>query len=150
MNPPSPLPFGDPDQVRRENNAAVKKGLLFGCGGCAMLGLLVIALMVGIFFFVFGMVRNSEPYQASLRNAQASPKLRAAVGDPITSDWWFSGSVNWNNGVGDADVRISVKGPKGNASIHTIGAKQPATPWTFEKMEATVSDTGEVIDLLKR
>ncbi len=146
MNPP-PLPFGDPDQIRRDNNSAVKKGLLFGCGGCALLVALVMAGAVGIVFFVFAAVRSSEPYQASLRAAQASPELRTAIGDPVTSDWWLTGSVNWNNGVGSADIQVPVKGPNGSATIHTIGAKQPATPWTFEKMEATVEGGGAVIDL---
>lgn len=148
MNPP-PLPFGDPTQVQRENNSAIKKGLLFGCGGCAFLSLLAVGLAAGIFFFVVSTVRKTEPYQASLRAAQASPELREALGEPISADWWFMGSVNWNNGQGSADIHIPVKGPKGSAVVHTIGAKQPATPWTFEKMEASVGDTGKVIDLLK-
>ena len=149
MNPP-PIPFGDPDQVRRDNRQAVTKGLLWGCGGCATLVVLLLAVVAGFFFFVLGAIRSTEPYQASLRAAENSPELKAAIGEPITSRWWLSGNVNWSNGVGTADVRVPVKGPKGSASIHTIGSKQPATPWTFEKMEATVEGSGAVIDLRKR
>lgn len=146
MNPPD-LPFGDPDQNRRENNSAIKKGILFGCGGCAALVILILALVAGFFFFVLGAIRSTEPYQASVRAAQASPALREALGDPVTSTWWLSGNVNWENGVGKADIRVPVSGPKGKATIHTIGSKQPATPWTFEKMEAVVEGRVEVIDL---
>lgn len=142
-----PPPFGDPGQVRRDNQNAVKKGVLFGCGGCALLLGLAVAGVAGLVFFVFGTIRNTEPYQASLRAAQASPALREALGEPIRSDWWLGGKVSWDNGAGRADMHIPVKGPKGGASIHTIGTKQPAAPWRFEKMEATIEGSGAVIDL---
>ena len=139
MNPP-PLyspesPFGDPDQARRERNASIRKGLLFGCGGCATLAFMVVALIGGIFYFLFSGVRSTEPFQRTLQAAQASPEMRAHLGEPITLGFWFTGSVNWNNDHGTADVQIPLKGPKGSTTVHTIGTKAPASPWIFSKMQ---------------
>jgi hypothetical protein len=143
MNPP-PLsspenPFGDPDQSRRENNAAIRKGLLFGCGGCASLALMVVLLIGGIVYFIFAGVRKTEPFQLTLRAAQASPELRSQLGEPITLGFWFTGSVNWNNGKGSADVQIPLNGPKSSTTVHTIGTQSPGAPWNFSKMESTSS-----------
>jgi hypothetical protein len=141
MNPP-PLytpenPFGDPDQARRDRNASIRKGLLFGCGGCATLGFLVVALIGGIFYFVFAGIRSSEPFQRTLQAAQASPEMRAYLGEPITLGYLFTGNVNWNNGNGTADVQITLNGPKASVTIHTLGTKAPASPWIFTKMQTT-------------
>lgn len=141
MNPPplsSPeTPFGDPDRSSRENNAALRKGLLFGCGGCASLALMVVILIGGIIYSIFSNVRKSEPFQLTLQAAQASPELRSQLGEPITLGFWFSGSVNWTNGSGTADVQIPLNGPKASTTIHTIGTKAPSAPWIFTKMQST-------------
>ena len=135
--PPVPPPFGDPAQNRQGNSKAVTKGILIGCGGCA--GLVVLTLLLGgsIFFFIFSSVRTTEPFQQTLKAAQESSALREALGEPITLGWWFSGSVNWNNGAGTADVRIPLNGPKGSVTVHTIGSKEPSGPWVFSKMQTT-------------
>lgn len=143
MNPP-PLsspekPFGDPDRSTRENSAAIGKGILFGCGGCATLALMVVILIAGIFYFVFSSVRKTEPFQLTLLAAQSSPEIRTQLGEPITLGFLFSGSVNWHNGSGTADVQIPLNGPKGSITIHTIGTQSPGAPWNFSKMESTSS-----------
>ena len=139
MNPP-PLytpenPFGDPDQARLERNASIRKGLFFGCGGCATLGLLVFVFIGGIFYFIFSGVRSSEPMQRTLRAAQASPEMRDLLGEPISLGLMFTGSVNWENNTGSADVKVTLNGPKGSATVHTVGTKAPASPWIFSKMQ---------------
>jgi hypothetical protein len=143
MNPP-PLyspenPFGDPDQARRERNASIRKGLLFGCGGCATLAFMVVALIGGIIYFIFSGARSSEPFQRTLQAAQASPEMRSKLGEPITLGYLFSGSVNWTNGTGTADVQIPLSGPKGSTTVHTIGTKTPTAPWIFTKMQTTTA-----------
>jgi hypothetical protein len=143
MNPPplssSENPFGDPDRARREKNAAIRKGLLFGCGGCASLALLVILLVGGIIYFIFSGVRKTEPFQLTLQAAQASPDLRSQLGEPISLGFWFTGSVNWDNGHGSADVQIPLNGPNGSTTVHSIGTQSPGSPWTFSKMQTTSS-----------
>ncbi len=144
---PPPVPFGDPDQTRRENNTAVKKGLLFGCGGCAMIVALLFLVGGAIVFYIFSSVRSSEPFQHTLQAAQASPEMCQALGEPITLGWWFTGSVNWHNGDGTAAVRIPLSGPRDSATVEVSGALTAGGPWSFDKMEATLKSTGQVIDL---
>jgi hypothetical protein len=146
MNPP-PVPFGDPDPIQRENRQAVQKGLLFGCGGCSLLVLLAIGLFVGIFLIVFVSVRGSEPFQLTLQSAQASPELTATIGQPITLGWYFTGSVNWNNGDGEISANIPVSGPNGSASIRVVGTQKASQPWVFEEMTVRVKNTHQLIDL---
>jgi hypothetical protein len=143
MNPP-PLsspenPFGDPDRSTRENSAAIGKGILYGCGGCASLALMVLLLIGGIIYFIFSSIRKTEPFQLTLHAAQSSPEMRAQLGEPITLGFWFTGSVNWNNGNGTADVQIPLNGPNGSTTIHTVGTQSPGAPWNFSKMQSTSS-----------
>lgn len=149
MNPP-PLsspenPFGDPTQAREERQAAVRRGILFGCGGCASLVLLVLLFIAAIVFFIFSGVKKTDPFQLTLQTAQGSPEMRAQLGEPITLGFWFTGSVDWENGHGTADVQITLKGPNGSTTVHTIGTQAPGAPWTFSKMEST---TPPAINLL--
>lgn len=146
MNPP-PIPFGDPDQIQRANNRAIKKGVFFGCGGCALLVVLAIGLFVGLFAFVFVSVRNSEPFQLALQSAQASPELTAAIGQPITLGWYFTGSTQWNNGDAEIDATIPVSGPNGSASIRVVGTQKAGQPWYFKEMTARVKRTNQLIDI---
>jgi hypothetical protein len=146
MNPP-PVPFGDPDQIQRANNRAIKQGVFFGCGGCGLLTLLAIGGFVGLFVFIFFSVRGSEPFQHTLLAAQRSPELTAAIGQPITLGWYFTGSVNWNNGDGDIRATIPVNGPNGSASISVVGTQKAGHPWVFEEMIARVKTTNQLIDM---
>ena len=143
MNPP-PLsspenPFGDPTQARREQQAAIRKGVFLGCGGCAGLGLAVLIGIAGLIYFIFASARSTEPFQRTLQAAQASPEMRAHLGEPISLGFWFTGSVNWENGQGKADVQIPLKGPNGSITVHTVGSKAPASPWVFTRMQTTAA-----------
>jgi len=146
MNPP-PIPFGDPDQIQRANNRAIKQGVFFGCGGCGLLVFLAIGGFVGLFVFIFVSLRSSEPFQLTLKSAQASQELTAAIGQPITQGWYFTGSVNWNNGDGEIDATIPVSGPNGSASIRVVGSQQAGHPWVFKEMTARVKNSHQLIDI---
>jgi hypothetical protein len=65
--------------------------------------------------------------------------MRSKLGEPITLGYLFSGSVNWTNGTGTADVQIPLSGPKGSTTVHTIGTKTPTAPWIFTKMQTTTA-----------
>lgn len=146
MNPP-PIPFGDPDQIQRENNRAIKKGVFFGCGGCGLLVVLAIGLFIGLVAFVFVSVRSSEPFQLTLQSAQASPELTAAIGQPVTLGWYFTGSTHWNNGDAEIDANIPVSGPNGSASIRVVGTQKAGHLWIFEEMTARIKNTNHLIDI---
>lgn len=144
--PPEPPPFGDPSRVRQENSAAVTKGVLFGCGGCLAVILLFAGLGAAIFVFVFGMLKGSDATKITLEAARRSPELRASLGEPMEVGWIVTGSVQSNGSSGSADLNVTVEGPKGSSSVHTVGKSNNGV-WTFSKMEATVPTGGPPVDL---
>ena len=146
---PPPLPFGDPSNIQKEHAAAVGKGVAFGCGGCAIAVMGVLVLMVGILWLVMSFLKGADACQMSLKAAQQSEVMRVELGEPITMGWVVSGSIKINNGDGTADVNVPISGPKGSASIHTVGTKKGGGPWSFTKMQATIESSGKQVDLLK-
>lgn len=146
---PPPLPFGDPSNIRKEHASAVGKGVLFGCGGCAMAVAAVMLLGSAVALLVMSFMKGADACQMSLKAAQESEVMRMELGEPITMGWFVSGNISMSGGDGSAEVHVPVSGPKGSASIHTVAAKQNSGPWTFTKMQATIEASGKQVDLLK-
>lgn len=143
----TPPPFGDPTNIEREHASAVGKGVGCGCGGClaAVVGCFVLG--AAIFAFVMMLLRGSDACQMSLHQAQHSEVMKRELGEPISLGWLVFGNIHITNGNGSVDVTVPVSGPKGSASIHTVGTKSSGGPWTFSTMQAKVDATGEVVDL---
>ncbi len=91
-------------------------------------------------------IRKTEPYQHSVDLALASPKVRQALGEPITVGWFPQGSVNSANG-GDAELYIPLKGANYGASIRVNGANRNGT-WKYYAIRVD-TDRGEHINLLE-
>jgi hypothetical protein len=143
----TPPPFGDPTNIRRENQAAIGKGIAVGCGGCltvVAVGVFFVVALTGLIFYV---IRNSDTNTETLRRAQASPALIQQIGEPIQMGWLVMGTVSRSNETGDSDMSVPVIGPKGSARIHTVGVRD-ATGWHYSKMMATL-ENGQQIDLLQ-
>jgi hypothetical protein len=153
-NPPPPEPVVSAPKSSNGTN----KAWLFGCFGC--FGALVIATiltLVGLYFafgvavfgFAFNFLRDSEAAQAALRESQASTVLIEEIGEPMKMGWFVEGRVNGDaaNKSGHADIVVPIKGPKGTASVHTIGVREGGV-WTMQEMTATVEGTGNTVDLL--
>ncbi|MEM6552314.1 MAG: cytochrome c oxidase assembly factor Coa1 family protein [Planctomycetota bacterium] len=106
------------------------------CGG-------VITLLVGS---VFGMLKGSQPYEDALTAAQNNPALVAELGEPIEAGMGISGSINFVNDDGDADLSYDVSGPNGSATLRVVGTKTNGA-WSYSLMTASV-DGGTSIDLI--
>ena len=147
--PLSPSPFGDPAPVRAQNRAAVGKGVLFGCGGCALLlaGMAAVALIASLLVLHF--IGDSDFVKQAIRQLNDSPVAQEKLGTPITRGWMANGSVSTENGAGSAEVRISVKGPKAGGELHIAGHHGPGDPWTYTVFEVTLEDTGERLDFTR-
>ncbi|MEM1211027.1 MAG: cytochrome c oxidase assembly factor Coa1 family protein [Planctomycetota bacterium] len=109
---------------------------LLVCGG-------VITLLIGS---VFGMLKGSQPYEDALLAAQNNPVLVAQLGEPIEAGMGISGSINYVNDDGDADLSYAVSGPNGSATLRVVGTKTSGK-WSYTVMTATV-DGGPTIDLI--
>ncbi|MEM6393926.1 MAG: cytochrome c oxidase assembly factor Coa1 family protein [Planctomycetota bacterium] len=106
------------------------------CGG-------VITLLV---VSVFGMLKGSQPYEDVLVAAQNNPALVAQLGEPIEAGMGISGSINYMNDDGDADLSYDVSGPNGSATLRVVGTKTNGV-WSYTVMTASV-EGGSTIDLL--
>jgi hypothetical protein len=147
MTPP-PVPFGDPTRVQNENRDTVKKGILFGCGGCGTMLALVITSIVGGLVLVLYFMRSSDVCQMALEKARSSPPVVAALGEPITQGWWVSGNINVSGSAGGADVNIPIAGPRGSAAMHVIATKVDGQ-WTFSVLNIALPD-GKHVDLASK
>lgn len=147
--PPAPPPFGDPTVVRAENRSAIGKGVLFGCGGCAVVLVGIAAVFAAIFFGVFAAVGNSDAVKAAIKHASDSSAIQQRLGTPLERSWMTTGNLETANGSSSADLRISVNGPKGSGKIHAVGYKRGNEPWTFTVLEVTIDATGQRINLLQ-
>lgn len=115
-----------------------------GCLGC--LGLIV-AFIVGIAFLVFSALTSTDVYRLGVERAQGHPQVIEALGEPVTTGWMLSGSVNVSGPSGDADLSIPLEGPEGTATLYIVANKE-AGIWNFTILEVEIEGEAERIDLL--
>jgi hypothetical protein len=140
--PPTVIPPATP-----QKSGSGKKWLVFGCGGC--LGLIILMAVIGWFAFsaVVGMIKSSDAFQTALKRTQASPEVQAALGTPIKEGFMMSGSISTNNGVGTADFSFPVSGPKGEGTVSAKASKSATGPWEYSTLQVHITGSGQVIDL---
>ena len=62
---------------------------------------------------------TTEPYRHSVDLALKSPKVRQALGEPVTAGWLPQGAVNASNG-GKAELYIPLRGTNASAKIRVV------------------------------
>ena len=113
---------------------------------------LIILFFLGIGALVFGvtnMISESTPAQYAIEKASENTSVIELLGEPIVKDGMASGSINFSNNTGDADLRIPVSGPKGEAFIRVVGERYDDA-WTYEKLYVVIKETNEKINLLEK
>jgi hypothetical protein len=123
-----------------------------GCCLGTLLGiLLAIAVFgVGIFGFISGIskvLKSSEPYQTAIARAKANEKVIAALGTPI-KEGFPQGSVNTNKDVSDADIHVSLTGPKGKGTLYVAGYTSDGK-WIYSRMLVILEGSNEKIRLIE-
>jgi hypothetical protein len=69
------------------------------------------------------------------------------LGQPIEADGMFQGNINYENNNASADIKVPVKGPKGEGTVTVIAEKENDV-WSYQLMQVEINDTDEVINLL--
>ena len=143
--------FDDTPNVARR--AAPKAGsgasscVKWGCG-CSLLFIIVFIGGCGsLAYWGFQELKQSTPIRKALDVAGSHPEVQKQLGVPLEMTWIFSGSMNFENDDGHANVEIPVAGPKGAGVIHVHGEKRDGE-WIFTKMACVVDGSGQVIDFL--
>ncbi len=141
-----PPPLQQPAQPQPQQKSGCLKWLLIGCSALFALFVVVIA---GIVVFAFAMVRKTDAYRIAHDRAIHDPRVIDALGSPVETGWWVSGSVKVENGAGTADIKFPIHGPKGKAVVETKAMRdERADKWVFTKMKV-YPDGGPPIDLLE-
>lgn len=111
-----------------------------------------IALMVGFFFIIFsivnGAIKSSWAYTEGMALASRHPEVVRDLGEPITSGWLVTGSINRSGSSGDADLSIPLRGPEGRGTLYVV-AERRAGKWSFELAEVGLDGDSVTIDLLE-
>ncbi len=139
--PPIPIPPSIPPAPAK---GGAGKWVLLGCGGCLGLLLLGGGAVAAIVSFVFGALKKSDVYVESVRRAQNSPEVQGAIGTPVETGWMLQGSMNTENGVGNADFTIPLQGPHGKATLRVKASKAAGGAWQYSEMQATLPDASTV------
>ena len=85
------------------------------------------------------MMRNSEPYQWSLAQAQNDPFVVDRLGSPIEPGWFITGSISTGNDRGSALLRYSVAGPNGEGDVVIEGESENGV-WIYERAGVRIGD----------
>lgn len=144
--PPPPFPDSPPAQAPAQKSSA-GKWVLLGCGGCLGLILVSVVISFGVYFLAMGVIQKSDVYAEALKRTENSVEVQKELGTPIAPGWSFSGSANYNNGVGDANFTLPVRGPKAEGTLRVKAHKSSrAAAWEYSKLEVELSD-GKKVDL---
>jgi hypothetical protein len=114
--------------------------------GCLLPILCIVGFALAVFYFVVGVMKESDAYKMALARAQTNPALIQAIGSPISQTGIVSGNTNVNGPTGDANLSIPLSGPKGKATLY-VEAKKSADVWLFQTLAVKIENTGERIDL---
>ena len=134
----TPPPAAEP----QKSSGCLKWGLI----GCGVVVVLIAAFCAVLMIFVFGAMKRSHVYKGAVERAQNDPRVKAALGEPVETGWWVSGSVHVDNGSGNAELTIPLSGPKGTGKLHAIATIENGD-WKYERLSVK-PDSGERIDLL--
>ena len=144
---PPDLPFGDPTAITPQNRAAVGKGVIVGCGGCAVVLLGIAGVFSAIFFGVFAAIGKSDAVAEVMKRAGESKVVREQLGTPLQRGWLTTGNLETANGSSSAELQIPIEGPKGSGRIEVNGYQRGSEPWVFTVLDVLIDSTSERIDL---
>jgi hypothetical protein len=117
--------------------------------GCLGTIVMFVALGFSIFAFVTGTMKSSWPYAEGVKLAKANPAVVDALGAPLRTTWWFSGSMNVSGPSGEAELAIPLRGSQGSGTLYVIAHKR-AGEWSFELAEVAIKGNDDRIDLLSQ
>jgi len=143
MTTVTPQPV-QPGQQPAPKSSGCWKALFIGCGVIVILGAIVCAILV---FFVFGVIRSTDVYKNARDKAINDPRVIAALGSPVETGFWVTGSVHQGNGTGVATFKFPISGPKGKATVSADATLENAS-WVYQRL-IVHPDSGPDIDILR-
>ncbi len=106
-------------------------GLVACCGMCG-----------GIVYFSMNAIKQSQPYQMAMTKVRENVDVKEKLGDPIEDSINFSAAPQnkpYRKGGLNMRFGVSVKGPKGNATV-TVDASEQDGKWVLYDCTITYPD----------
>jgi hypothetical protein len=116
--------------------------------GCLTIVILFVAFVGSIVIIVFSAIKSTDPYKDAFAKAKMHLAVIEALGSPIKEGFFVSGNTNVNGAAGEANLSISISGPKGKGTIY-VKAKKSLGRWSYSDLVVEIQKTGHRIDLLK-
>lgn len=116
--------------------------------GGLLAGMLLFAgAMFAVVAFVFGLMRQSTPYQHGLDSARDNPAVVAALGRPIEPGFFVTGNISLENDSGSADISVALHGSRNDGRLY-IEATRERRHWSYQTLVVQVAPNQREIDLL--
>ncbi len=114
----------------------------------AIAGFLIVPGFVALMFlpFTFGL-KSTDVYNISLEHVRASERVQEAVGTPIETGYFVSGSWESNGAEGKAALNYSIAGPKDDGEVYVYATKHNGK-WKIDELTVVIPRTGEEIVLV--
>jgi len=138
------------EAVLKQTGGKGRSALVVTCGiimAVFVCTAIVIGLAVGIIAFTFGSLKSTAVYQEAVAQATDNPEVINALGEPIETGFFLSGSVNINNADGDAELSIPLSGSKRDGTLY-VEAIKTSGEWNFHVLEVEVEGSSGRINLL--
>lgn len=117
------------------------------CFPCLAFLLLAGLGSAGLTLGFFESLRASIPYEQGLAVAQADPRAREALGEPIRAGWWVYGVVEDAGQGGSATLVLPLEGPRGKGTLRLAASKSGGL-WSQRGVLLSLEPQGETLDLL--
>lgn len=146
--PAPPAPPARPSEPKAPKPGKRKAISCAGCSVAILVLCFVIALVAGLVVGLPALMKSNDAYQEGLARAQADPRVREILGEPVVDGWMPTGSVNTNGDTGSVSLSVGIRGPKGSGTLH-IEATKSAGVWTYQVLGVRLSEGSEIkyIDL---
>ncbi len=96
-----------------------------------------------------GLYKDSVPYNEGIETLKNNELVIELLGEPIEIISGIEGKIHYSNDDGNVDLKIPVKGPKGEAVLLIIAEKNKGK-WSYHTMKVTISESMEKINLLTK
>ncbi|MCI5165641.1 MAG: hypothetical protein D3903_05980 [Candidatus Electrothrix sp. GM3_4] len=118
----------------------------------AISGLVLCFIVFPLFIFITittinGMIKSSEAFKISLATVQNNQEVIEAIGSPIESGFFVSGSFSTSGSSGEAELNYKIIGPNGEG-ITYVAAEKKIGEWNIFELVTYFEALDKRIDII--
>jgi hypothetical protein len=103
----------------------------------------------GFVVLILGFLKSSDAYSGAVARARASPAVIEALGTPIQEKFFVTGNMSVNGASGNAELAIPITGPKAEATIYVVAAKEVGV-WHYDRIVVQIEPGGKRIEISEK